>query len=67
MVLKYLRCEGVDWIHLAHDKDRCQALANTTCGFHEMWRKSYLNSRTVDFNRVLLQGVTYASFNLRRP
>jgi len=25
----HLGWEGVDWIHLAHDRDKCRALVNT--------------------------------------
>jgi hypothetical protein len=29
MDLKEIRCEGVDWIHLARNRDEWQVLANT--------------------------------------
>jgi hypothetical protein len=29
MDLREIRWEGVDWIHLAQNRDQCQALVNT--------------------------------------
>jgi hypothetical protein len=29
MDLKEIRCEGVDWIHLAQDRDKWRAVLNT--------------------------------------
>jgi hypothetical protein len=28
-----VECEGMDWINVAQDMDRCQALANTVMNF----------------------------------
>jgi hypothetical protein len=33
MDIKETGWEGVDWIHLAQDKDQCQALVNTVMNF----------------------------------
>jgi hypothetical protein len=36
MYLKENGCEGVDWIHLAHDRVQCRAIVNAVMnfGFH---------------------------------
>jgi len=33
MVLREIRWEGVDWIHLAHDRDQWKILVNAVMNF----------------------------------
>jgi hypothetical protein len=39
MDLQELGCEGIEWIDMALDRDRWQALVNAVMnfGFHKMW------------------------------
>jgi hypothetical protein len=45
--LKAVRCDAVDWIHLAQDRDEWRAVLNTvmTFGFHEKMELYLLSER----------------------
>jgi len=58
MNLREIGLEGVEWIHLAQDRDQCRAFANTArnFGFHK-WRGNF--SQVPWFlKRTLLRGVS---------
>jgi hypothetical protein len=63
VVLKRIlnRMCGVDWIHLAQDRDKCWALVNTIIdfGFHKRQGTFLARSATVRFSiKALLYGVS---------
>jgi hypothetical protein len=61
--LREVRCEGVDWIHLAQDRDQWRAVVKTekTSWLHKRRTISLLANRTVSFSRTtLLHAMSYS-------
>jgi hypothetical protein len=64
MSLRGIGWEGVDWIHLAEDRDQWQTVVNTVMNFQVPQKAgNFLTSRvTVSFSRrTLLHGISYFS------
>jgi hypothetical protein len=54
---------GVDWIHLAQNRDKFQAVVNTVMKFRDPQIAVNLLVRTVGFSRrTLLHAVSYTHF-----